>query len=190
MGRTWRICHEVRRAASVRSRAVSSGRSQTCSAVLPQFVSTRAEGVAIIRPLAPDCPRRNGGCPFPDPHRNEESSTMPRVHALFSAWPLSWLPAGPLAAQAPEKPPAPDSMTPAPEGCRPRPWPVAATVNGQPIYEAVIQRGLSSVPPAKRTEARAEPAQLLHRRRADRTVPGPDQGAGRGRARSTRRSKR
>jgi peptidyl-prolyl cis-trans isomerase C len=33
---------------------------------------------------------------------------------------------------------------------------VAATVNGQPIYELAVQRGLERVPPAKRAQARPE----------------------------------
>jgi peptidyl-prolyl cis-trans isomerase C len=33
---------------------------------------------------------------------------------------------------------------------------VAATVNGQPIYELAVQRGLDRVPPAKRAQARPE----------------------------------
>jgi peptidyl-prolyl cis-trans isomerase C len=38
---------------------------------------------------------------------------------------------------------------------------VAATVNGQPIYEMAVQRGLERVPPAKRAEVRSAVINLL-----------------------------
>jgi peptidyl-prolyl cis-trans isomerase C len=49
-------------------------------------------------------------------------------------------------AQAPVAPKGEENAAPA----------VAATVNGQPIYEALIQRYLERVPPARRAEARAD----------------------------------
>src|SRR4051794_298767 len=52
-------------------------------------------------------------------------------------------------AQAPVAPVAPKGEENAPPA-------VAATVNGQPIYEALIQRYLERVPPARRAEARAD----------------------------------
>jgi peptidyl-prolyl cis-trans isomerase C len=39
--------------------------------------------------------------------------------------------------------------------------PIAATVNGQPITEAAVQRGLERVPPARRTEKRKEVLDVL-----------------------------
>jgi peptidyl-prolyl cis-trans isomerase C len=41
------------------------------------------------------------------------------------------------------------------------PTTVAATVNGQPIYEQAVQRGLERVPPAKRPEVRSAVINLL-----------------------------
>jgi parvulin-like peptidyl-prolyl isomerase len=52
------------------------------------------------------------------------------------------------------------TQTPAPKAA-PVPTGVAATVNGQPIAELAVQRGLKRVPPAKQTEARAEIIEYL-----------------------------
>ncbi len=67
---------------------------------------------------------------------------------------LSCLPA---LAQTP--PPAPSAPPPAPTAPAAAPNAVAATVNGQPILESAVQRGLHRVPPQKHTEARP---QVLH----------------------------
>lgn len=58
---------------------------------------------------------------------------------------------GPLAAQEKIAPPQgqPASQAPAANA-------VAATVNGQPVLEAAVQRGLKRVPPARQAEARGE----------------------------------
>jgi peptidyl-prolyl cis-trans isomerase C len=60
-------------------------------------------------------------------------------------------------AQAPQNaaPAAPAQTAPAPANA------VAATVNGHPIPEAVVQRSLQNVPPAKHAEARPEIIQFL-----------------------------
>src|SRR5262245_59513468 len=49
----------------------------------------------------------------------------------------------------------------APAKAAPAPTAVAATVNGQPIPEVAVQRGLKRVPPAKQTEARPEIVDFL-----------------------------
>jgi parvulin-like peptidyl-prolyl isomerase len=63
-----------------------------------------------------------------------------------------------LAAQEPIKPPA-KPVVPAPPAPAVPPPPataVAATVNGQPILELAVYRGLKRVPPAHHAEARTE----------------------------------
>lgn len=60
-----------------------------------------------------------------------------------------------LPAAAQQSPPPPQPPQAAPVNS------VAATVNGQPIYETAIQRGLDRVPPARRTEARGEIVEFL-----------------------------
>ncbi len=58
-------------------------------------------------------------------------------------------------AQAPLPAPAP-AATAAPQAGR-----IAATVNGQPILEEVVQRGLETAPAAKRAEIRADRLNVL-----------------------------
>jgi peptidyl-prolyl cis-trans isomerase C len=53
-----------------------------------------------------------------------------------------------------QTPPATPSAPPAAPAVNPKT--IVAKVNGQPIYEAAVQRGLEQVPPNKRDEARAE----------------------------------
>jgi peptidyl-prolyl cis-trans isomerase C len=72
---------------------------------------------------------------------------------------LPWLAAAaagllPLPAVAQQAPPTPQKepvATPQPAA---RPAAVAATVNGQPVPEVAVQRGLKRVPPARQDEAR------------------------------------
>ncbi len=66
-----------------------------------------------------------------------------RLWLAAAAWTLSCLAAGAQKPTPVAPPPA------APGG-------VAATVNGQPVSEAALQRALDQVPPAKRAEARPE----------------------------------
>jgi parvulin-like peptidyl-prolyl isomerase len=60
--------------------------------------------------------------------------------------------AGPLQAQQPPRPGTPQPL-PAPQGAG-VPNGVAATVNGQPITEVAVERGLRRVPPMHHAEAR------------------------------------
>jgi peptidyl-prolyl cis-trans isomerase C len=89
---------------------------------------------------------------------------MPRLWGAALALTLTGLPAlaqtppsGAPASSAPTTPPA----TP-PAKTLPTPTPVvsptaiAATVNGEPIYELAVQRGLESVPPSRRDQARPD----------------------------------
>lgn len=59
-----------------------------------------------------------------------------------------------LPAQAP--PSSEPVQAPKPAAANPAPTGVAATVNGQPISEAAVQRALKRVPPARHAEARPE----------------------------------
>jgi parvulin-like peptidyl-prolyl isomerase len=77
------------------------------------------------------------------------SRTLANRSQLFAlAIPLLVLCNLPAAAQGPATTP-PAQPAPAPNA-------VAATVNGQPIYESVVMRALEPVPAAKRAEARPE----------------------------------
>ncbi len=68
----------------------------------------------------------------------------------FMGWTLSLLAllAAPVAAQ--------QAPAPAPAAAAPAPAAIAATVNGQPIPEVAVQRGLKRVPPARQAEVRAQ----------------------------------
>jgi peptidyl-prolyl cis-trans isomerase C len=63
-----------------------------------------------------------------------------------------------------QNPPAAKPATPPPAAAKPAPAPapavsptaVAASVNGEPIYEAAVQNRLERVPPAQRAQARAD----------------------------------
>jgi len=82
----------------------------------------------------------------------------PRWGALVLALGLTGLPAfaqGPAPA-APKPTPALPKPAPAPAAPVVSPTAVAAKVNGQPIYETAVQRGLERVPPAKRGQVRPE----------------------------------
>ena len=71
---------------------------------------------------------------------------------LVAGWVV--LPA--LGQQTTSTLPPPAAAPAAPAAPTPAPNAVAATVNGQPILEGAIQRGLKRVPPARHAEARPE----------------------------------
>jgi len=70
--------------------------------------------------------------------------------AVFAAAALS-LPGLPALAQTPPAAPPPAPVTPAAPANA-----VAATVNGEPISESAVQRGLQRVAPAHRDNARKQ----------------------------------
>ncbi len=82
-----------------------------------------------------------------------------RITPWLAALVLGWF-GGTLAAQekgAPPPPPPPANPAPAANPAAPAvPTGVASTVNGQPIPEVAVQRGLKRVPPDKQAEVRAE----------------------------------
>src|SRR5215471_7176429 len=78
--------------------------------------------------------------------------SRPWLATLVAGWAV--LPA--LAQQKPATLPPPATTQAAPATAAPAPNAVAATVNGQPILEAAVQRGLKRVPPARHAEARPE----------------------------------
>ncbi len=87
---------------------------------------------------------------------------MPRSRwgALALGLALTGLPAvaqtiPPSTAPRPAPAPTP-APVPAPPAVVVSPTAVAATVNGQPLYELAVQRGLERVPPAKRAQVRPE----------------------------------
>jgi peptidyl-prolyl cis-trans isomerase C len=86
----------------------------------------------------------------PGPKERNKEGTMSRtllhrVRPVLLAFPLLVVCGLPAAAQGPATTPP-----------QPTPAAVAATVNGQPIYESVVMRALEPVPQAKRAEARPE----------------------------------
>jgi peptidyl-prolyl cis-trans isomerase C len=76
------------------------------------------------------------------------------AHFLFAAVLAAGLAASAIGQTAQQAPATAAKSTPTPNG-------VAATVNGQPISEVAVQRGLKRVPPNRQAEARAEILEFL-----------------------------
>src|SRR5262245_3988081 len=75
-----------------------------------------------------------------------------------ACWPAS---AQQTPPSTPPKPPATAPTTPAAPAAQTFAAGVAATVNGQPITESAVQRGLKRVDPSQHPEARAEILNVL-----------------------------
>lgn len=86
---------------------------------------------------------------------------MSRSLRLVLAFLLTALGTLPALAQQPPPPPTTQPAAPLPAPKPAAPTGVAATVNGQPIAEVAVQRGLRRVPPAHHAEARPEILNLL-----------------------------
>src|SRR5262249_22326077 len=97
----------------------------------------------------PGCRDAVGGSVAPRPSLGPRRQAMRRTPRLWLAALFLALPRASAVAQTPP----PNAAAPATG--------VAATVNGQPISEAAVQRGLERVPPARRAEKRAEVLNVL-----------------------------
>src|SRR5262245_55348191 len=120
-------------------------------------IGLNAGGIALGAATAPRyhlaAIRLPGPLPLPGTRRLfMHTISRPWLATLIAGW--AAIPV--LAQQAPTTLPRPAAAPTTPASPAAAPNAVAATVNGQPILESAVQRGLKRVPPARHAEARPE----------------------------------